>query len=1374
MTDHPERPPGSSLPSPGEPAQPKQDAGLTVEHSESMEDVPSSFGRYRVTGFLGQGGFGSVFRGYDAQLQRAVAIKVPEVDVVGEKERERFRDEARHLAQLQHPGIVSVFDVGADEQHCFIVTELLPGLNLHDWLLANRPDWIESVEVVIQIAEALSHAHSRRVIHRDVKPANVLICPDRGPVLVDFGLALATANQGDEIGSVRGTMTYMSPEQIEGRAHRVDGRTDLYSLGVVLYQMLCGFVPFAAEKKRELRRQILQDEPQPPRQINTRIPPALEKVCLKALSKSPSKRFTTALDFAEQLRAILPSSNSGMTKSTSDLPFSEEGPASKSESLISTGALAGRRQVTVVHFSPSVVALDGRGEMDPEDQIDGLRRFQRLCKEAIAQLQGSLLPSGGQEVLACFGFPTSFEDAPSRAVQAALVVQDAVAELNAELRTGYQMAVVNNTSVHSGTVIVSSDDPGTVVGEAITLVAKLERYVDPGSLVVSGQTRELVTRYFDCQPLADQPSIPGGTRLYTVTPRTDLSTIGTTDDSAWTPLVGRQQEVDLLTGRWELACEGNSQIVLLIGEAGLGKSRLLHVMRTRVADEITGGQDRMVVEWRCSPFHQSSGFFPVRESFQALLGFERHASDADKLDRLEQHLGELGLATENYVPLFAALLSIDCDSRYAPLQLSSARQKEWTLEALSQWLSALCSLRPVMLIVEDLHWVDPSTLELLTLLAGQPGAESFLGLFTFRPEFTPPWPSSTQQTQIALQRLTRSQIEQIVSCFASDLPRGVVDRIVEHTDGVPLFVEEVTKMMTDIYRSKEDTVGQIPESTIGSRSHSVSIPPTLQALLAARLERLSGDLSVVRTAAALGREFSYPMLAASGDLPDQRLQLELDKLVQDQLIFRRGVPPDCHYTFKHALLQDAVYDGMLKRERREIHGRIADALLNQFQDVVTDRPELVAYHLTEADRISAALEYWAIAGNQATERGQFVEAVSHLELATELLTRIAAGSQTDALEYRLNVPLGISTLSLKGYAAPELGGIYDRRMELCRSLGDSMGELHALWAQGSFRIVRDETDICLQIARRIVAKAQQMENDGATMEALFIRAIVLFYRGDFRASLADCKNGWQLYDPERCVFHMSRTGQHAGVAHLAYMSLNLWHLGFPRQAERRMQQSLQLAETLNHPFMLAFALHHASWLAKCMQQAEQAIAYGERLMHVADEQAFFFWETTGMLFSAAGLAERGDAIQASERLQSGLDRYAMTGAALSLPQYHGYLAEAALQLGDGQQAETSLIAAAQAMQSSKEFYHRPEIQRLQARLAVHQGQLLAAQEHLRSAIENARQSGAASLERRCLTDLLPLLAGEEQAAAKAELDALETRLEAAQRSGSEDGESAGE
>jgi serine/threonine protein kinase/tetratricopeptide (TPR) repeat protein len=1299
----------------------------TLSGQTTVSREPISFGRYQVRGVRGTGAFGTVFAAYDAQLEREVAIKVPFAAMQAE-EANLFLREARNLARLSHRGILTVFDVGVEDGRCFIVSDLLDGEPLQEWLKGRTITWRETAEIVAHVAEALAHAHERAVVHRDVKPGNIIVTRDRGPVLVDFGLAITDQAQSSEIGVRCGTPAFMSPEQVEGKAHRIDGRTDIYSLSVMLYRMLCHRLPFRAKSMPDLARQILEDEPQPPRQIVPNLPMELERICLKGMAKSVSDRYTTAGDMARDIR--------GFIDGRAPAALRSERPVESPKAAPSVPRVQ-RRHLTFLAVSWDAPSRSEDWDVDDEAEMNAA--FKRRCAAIATRFGGTILRADGHRMEICYGYPVAQEDASRRAIHTGLEIRTLLTDSPDD-----SPAVLSGwLSVHTGTVVVRPGDDHTVevTGEPLDVVQRLETVTDPGHLFVTRDVWRLVSGHFEAEDAG--PRTVRGTKEPVDVFRVVRAVTGARSFEAGsvelTPLVGRDQEMGLLFDRWSQTREGRGQAVMLTGDAGLGKSRLVHVLRAHVTVDDTPP----LVEWRCSPYHSNSALYPAIDYWERTLGFAPGDTPAGQHDRLKEYLRGFDLPLAETVPLFGSLMGLPEDDEHPAPALAPQRLKELTAELIAAWLAAKASHTPLLFVVEDLHWIDPTTLDLLVSLVDSPLPEPVMLVFTYRPEFTPPW-TSRRVTQIALNHLTRSQISEMIRsrAGAAHLPGAFIERVVARTDGVPLFVEELTKSLAEAGRLAEADLASDsvrPLDSAADNWSSVTVPDSLQDLLMARLDRLGGNNVVVQTAAAIGREFGPALLLAACGLPEAELAAELDRLVQAELIYRHGRPPNVSYTFKHALIQDAAYASMIKKDRARVHASIAECLARHFPDVVGREPETQAHHLTEAGRFEEAVASWGLAGSRAVSRSNFPEALAHLTRGVEVLKRLPESQERDRREYRLNVPLGIASLSLRGYSSPELGELYERRYQLCEQMGDDMGRLHAIWASSSWRIVRGEYDIAWDLAQRIIALAEQIDDEGARMEAYFIGQIVAFYRGDLEKATMFGEASVARYDAERCLWHMGRTGQHAGNAALSYLALTQWHRGYPETARRTMAQAVEMARTLDHPFTVCFAGFHASLLNKACRLGSEAQRTSEELVVLAREQAFSFWETTGHLYMAGSFAEQGRHQEARDVLLRSLPIFQAHGAALGLPFFRSYLAEACIGLGQFDEAGAALDSAEAAMAQSNERFHEPEVIRLRAVLATRMGDQAAVMAHLERSIALSRTRGTLAWELRSTLTLAEAL-----------------------------------
>jgi serine/threonine protein kinase/predicted ATPase len=1313
---------------------------------------PSVIGRYEIRRMLGSGGFGAVYLGHDVPLDRAVAIKVLHTGRTEDHaDREHFLQEARKLARLRHPGIVAVHDFGEHEGEFYLVADYLDGPDLGKWLSNNRVAWPEAIRIAAEIADALAHAHSHLIVHRDIKPANIILTDQGKPMLIDFGLALDdNRSGGSEKGVISGTPRYLSPEQAAGTAHRIDGRTDIYSIGVVLYEMLTGRPPFRANGLMELLRQVRDDEPQPPRQIVGEIPPELERACLKALAKRQQDRYTTAADFAEELRRVLATvTHSSIQRQLPPIETPrQESIAARtdiSRSSISMSSSrrrvleAERRQVTVLLCGSDLFESDAYLALDAEDQAGVLGAFRQTCEHAIHRLDGTVVQCNEEGLQACFGYPVAYEDAAHRAASAGLATLEAMGDLRKQLHDKYQLDLDSWVGLHTGPAVVETREAAvSLTGEARNVAVRLDSVAVPGQIICTDATYRLIRAKFQCASIGQRKikGVAQAIELFQVQ-ELDLAR-GPAETVGLSPLIGRDHEVSLLKDRWEQAQEAMGQVVLLVGEPGLGKSRLVNTIKEHVLGQIVEGEvDSPVIEWRCSPHFQNTALYPAIDFYERSLGFSREIPPQSRFDRLVRRLEQYDLARPDLVQIWASLLSLPIPSRYPALSFSPARQREETFRTLLEWLHTRTARRPVLFIIEDLHWMDASTLEFLEQFLSEGSHDAILVILTFRPEFKTPWPAFTHQTSLSLNRLTRRQVGDLMrKKVPGALEDAVVEQIYDRTGGVPLFVEEFTKMVQEMELRDPAERGTNARGLL-----TREIPATLQDLVMARLDRMDSERDLAQLAATLGREFSYELLAAVAELDESSLQAELAKLVQEEIIYPKGRPPRCTYIFKHALLEDALYNAMVKGKRQQFHRRVAETLESRTAQATEAKPELVAYHFTEAGLTEKAIDYWLQAGLRSRERSSEREAISHLTKGLALLDVLDETPERNGKILQFLTTLGPAYISVRGYAAPEVGPILARACELCERIGEPQQQFGIMLGMWEWRLVRGDLRLCVDLAADGITLADRGNDPGLLMEALFMPGVTQFYRGQF-AGARDCfERALSEYDDrERTKFWTAYSGHNGGVTHRCYLALTLWHLGFPDQAQKLDREMRELARAIAHPFTLGHAVDFSALLSYYLRLGPEVEAAAAEEIALATDQGFQLWRALGTLHKGAGMLLQGRRDESLPLLLTGYQAFRSTGAELRVPLYLGLLADAYTQSGRFDEAHAALKDGLAVAEKNDDRGHEAELHRLHGELilAISPDQSAAAEDCFRSAIERARRHESKAWELRATMSLARL------------------------------------
>jgi TOMM system kinase/cyclase fusion protein len=1018
-------------------------------------------------------------------------------------------------------------------------------------------------------------------------------------------------------------------------------------------------------------------------------------------------------------------------------PQTDQPPHGVSPSAAAGMADAERRQLTVM-FCDLVGSTPLSERLDPEELRQVVRAYQTACAAVIQRFDGYIAQHLGDGLLVYFGYPQAHEDDAQRAVRAGLGMLEAMGTLNTRLMQDKGLRLAIRVGIHTGLVVVGEMGGGgrqeqLALGDTPNVAARLQGLAVPDSVVMSEATSRLVQGYFTTEALGRQSlrGVATPVPVYRVLGESEAqSRLEVAAATGLTPLVGRASEVTLLLEHWAQSTEGLGQVVLLRGEAGIGKSRLVEALYARVEHEHCPR-----ITFRGSPYHTNSALYPVLEHIQRLLHFRVDNTPPVRLARLEQALTPYHLPLEETVPLLAAWLSLPHPEAYPPLRLDPQRQRQKTQEALVAWLLAEAERQPVLVVGEDLHWADPSTLEWLGLFLEQVPTARVLTLLTCRPEFHPPWPPRSYLTQLTLTRLSRPQVEEMARLVAGGkpLPAAVVQHIAAQTDGVPLYVEEITKLVLEsgLVRECEDRyelTGPLP---------ALVIPTTLRDALMARLDRLTTAKAVAQLGATLGRTFPYELLHVVSQLDEATLQQELGRLLEAELLYQRGQPPQATYLFKHTLIQEAAYQSLLKSTRQQYHERIAQVLAVQFAETVEAQPELLAHHYTEAGLMAQAVPYWQRAGQRAMGRSTNLEAIAHLTKGLEVLATLPDTSERAEQELLLQTTLGPALVATKGFAAPEVLQAYARARELCQQVGETPQLFQVLRGLWYFYLIGVELWTARELGEQLLTLAQHIGDTALLLEAHYALGNTLNYLAEFATARTHFEQGITLYDPQRHRSHAIHYAQDPGVVCRVYVGVTLWLLGYPDQALQRSHEGLTLARELAHPFSLAFALFFAALLHQCRQEWPLVQERVEAAIALAAEQGFAVWVALGTILRGWALAAQGQREEGVAQIRRGMDAYKATGGVSGLPYYLALLAVACAQVGQREEG-LSLLAEALALTNDRgERRWEAELHRLKGEL------LLAgsaepdaeAETYFRQALDVARHQQAKSWELRAAMSL---------------------------------------
>jgi class 3 adenylate cyclase/predicted ATPase len=956
-----------------------------------------------------------------------------------------------------------------------------------------------------------------------------------------------------------------------------------------------------------------------------------------------------------------------------------------------------RRYVTVL-FSDLVGSTALSTRLDPEDLRDVIAVYQRCVAETVQRFDGFVAKFMGDGVLVYFGYPEAHEDDPEQAVRAGLELVAAVKGLQTPEPLEARVGIATGLVVVGDLIGSGASQEQAIVGKTPNLAARLQGLATPGMVVIADSTRKLLGNLFELEDLGgkDLKGISGPERAWAVVRANAVdSRFDALHASGVTELVGRQEELELLLRRWSKVLAGEGQVVLLAGEPGIGKSRLTAALLERLTSE-----PHFRLRYFCSPQHTDSALYPMISQLERAAGFLNGDTAQTKLDKLDLLLAQSYAPPEDRL-LFAELLSLPNDGRYPKLDLTPQQRRERTFQALALQIVSLAEQRPVLMIFEDAHWIDPTSLEALGRGIDRIKSVCVLLIITHRLEFGPPWTGRPYVTTLSLNRFGKREIAEIIDHVTGNkaLPGNVKQEIIERTDGIPLFVEEMTKAVLEAASEEHarQTAAAVPSSVM-------AVPASLHASLMARLDRLGAAKEIAQVGAAIGREFPHTLLAVVARKGESDVRTSLDRLVGAGLLFRRGTPPDATYLFKHSLVQQAAYSTLLREPRRALHSHIAKTLESQFAEIAEKQPELLARHYSEAGLIEKAADLWGKAGQQSLSRSALVEAMEHL---TRALAQIASLPATPALrreQIRLQVARASPLIHVKGFAAPETKAAVERAhllIEQAKAIGEHPDDplllYSVLFGHWVANLGMFNGDIVGEVSAQFLTLA---EKEGVTEPIMIGHRLVgaaLLFTGEIgrgRSHLDRCIN---FYDPGKHRWLSTRFAHDVRVAALVHRSWALWVLGYPEAALLDVQRVIQETREINQAAtsMNAGLAIYVNIFCGNFVAAE---AQCDELIALATEKGATMWKAVGLLYQGLVLAVTGQAAEAVLVLNAGIGALRATGVTVNIPLFLSVLAEAYAALGQFDDASRSIEQATTAIKTSNERWFEAEVHRIAGKI----------------------------------------------------------------------------
>ena len=1008
---------------------------------------------------------------------------------------------------------------------------------------------------------------------------------------------------------------------------------------------------------------------------------------------------------------------------------------------------AERRQLTVM-FCDLVGSTELSQKLDPEELREVMRRYHDAVARVITAHQGHVAKLLGDGVLAYFGWPHAHEDQAEMAVRAALAAAAAVGGIE-----GAGEPLAARTGIATGQVVIGDmigeavQERGAVAGETPNLAARLQGLAQPGEVVIDDATRRLTGGSFKLEDRGAHRlkgfAAPVAVWHVTGTARTD-SRFEAAHDAGLTEFVGREHEIGLLLERWGRARSGEGQVVLVSGEAGIGKSRILREFTARL-----GGNGCLMLRYQCSPHQINAAFHPVIAEVEATAGLQPDDAVEMRLDKLDDHLGSVFGDTGfsdlgETAALIASLLSLPV-ARYPPLDMAPQRRKQRTVTALVERIARAARRQPVVMLIEDIHWIDPSSLEMLDALVERVQDLAVLAVMTYRSEFAPQWGGHGHVTVHSLNRLGRSDGRAIAERITGGkaLPEEVLSRILEQTDGVPLFVEELTKTVLEAGFLEE----QADRYVLNGPLPALAIPTTLHDSLMARLDRLAPVKRVIQAAACIGREFGAGLLAEALPMNTAELADALGQLLDAQLIFRRGSAEDARYIFKHALVQDAAYASLLVATRRNLHKRLALAL-ERSED---PDPLALARHFSTAGANQRAAQLYLAAGRRSLGGSALPEAIGALELGLQEVAAIASSTERDRLELDLRVALGTARMASFGWAHPSVSGALEPAFPLAKAFGDRDALGSILWGLWVHYQTRTDFPRAHEWLGELETVAGENEDSDLPLIYDMSAGCQVFWEADYRRALGHTDRLKSIYDLNKHARVVTLVNHDPLVFSQHWAgSLTEWITGYPDRSVERLDEAVALARNIGHPFNLVFALTAGATNLIYLDDADRLLEHCDEAAKVAAEEALgpFSEHVNVMQWRGGAHVQRGEFEIGHPLVKQGNDFWTIAGGRICTAMFRSWIVLGLQGLGRIDEASGLNADNIAHCRETGDCYMEPECVRLQGELTLQAGNpdIEAAERSFREAIAIAQAHGAKSWELRAAMSLARLLASRDRRA----------------------------